>query len=174
MIRIFASVARIFAIFFLFAAPSFAQNYRDDMMFRICNREGDVRVDIAFAEKFPLTEGIDGWFYVEPSTCVDIHRNSSQYVEHHLFFRAEGKLLDLSFRNAGSNYCIDVTGRIDLFESVMMDPGRTKRCQGNEKLVRAPLRVLGAERGYTEILIPAFSSVNSPTDNKTCFLGICF
>lgn len=135
----------------------------------VCNTRSD-DIAVTFADFHIVRTDIEGWYDVGSSSCVIFQRPTSASSSHFLFFRgpnlerlaastttpskdaanakvfllAGGNIQELSVSSATDDaFCIDWSGPIDLFESIVVDTGRTKNCRDREQLARASVTLTG-------------------------------
>lgn len=148
----------------------------DQIIFNICNRDGDYRIAATFVDtNWAGAIGVDGWYRIPPNTCLEFRRWSSDYGEHSVIFSVNGQSATLDFGRGWrgtESYCVSPDGSD--YSDTVLDPGRSKGCRGNEELTPASYRTNGAPGTKQEIHVGPFSDLNSGKDGDACVLGVCF
>jgi len=177
MVRFFSFVFVLFSGGCAFGQEINSYYASENLTLTVCNQDGDSDLMIIIVDKHPFSTSIDGRYRVSPSTCTDFYRDSGEGTEHSIYFidPATEAFLDFDFGAGwrGGSFCVNPAAKNDLFDSVLVSPGRTTTCSGAEVLKRAPIGFSGGSGKRQEITTPAFSSTTSATDGQTCFLGFC-
>jgi Protein of unknown function (DUF1036) len=151
------------------------------LKWRICNRDSAQSVAVAFVDVGSFGETtVEGWWKVAPNSCDSFYRYSSEYGTNGVYFGWDRKLHDLDFGslNRGrKSYCVDPINAIDIFDSVLITPGRSRNCVGKETLARPSFMRDGAPETTQELYIGPFpDKPASPaaSDDQICVFGYCF
>ncbi len=165
------------AAFLLCCRPAFALDIDSDLEFEICNTDAGSPVMVVFADQHPFLTRVEGRYSIDPNQCDTMWRETGDYTKHNLYFidPATETFLAFDFGRGwrGDSYCVNPHAKNDLFESILVDPGRAKSCRGDEQYVVAPLQIAGGHK-HQVITVPPFSGSRSPLNGKTCFFGFCF
>lgn len=138
------------------------------VILRVCNGDKSSQISLAINDTHGFTASTDGWFYVEPNTCRDFFRETGSNSIHSLFVSRRGSKKTMYFtgvNTGGRKFCVNYNDEIDLFESIIVSPGRTTKCQGAETLEYPSFYALGRSGGVAQFNISPFTDTSDGNGN---------
>lgn len=137
------------------------------MEIRLCNNDPQNEVSITVASSGDLGTKVEGWYKIAANRCSSVHVWTNDDKIHYLLFKSDGNIIDFgpkvyeafglkftgSLSRSEKSFCVNLSSATNI-QSNILSMGRETSCQGDEVLMRFPVKLNG-NFDVAEVNIPA-------------------